>query len=230
MKHIKFTIVEDERTGDYGALPNIFRNWDSYIASFGLGHDLIEHSTKAGQETGEVFQELRALGAHLFVGNFDRHKKMSQYFERSPKGAGKSFASDLDSTLTDQEEGIDALPKAPQAKLTKGEEADFAEFWKGVRRGIIEFREYDQEGETTKFYWRNRAEILAWLKYGFYLAKKRYKGDSWGAYEMRETIIPDTLRKFADDIDQEAREGEQFTLNYSVENRYCEITNGWEVW
>ena len=225
MKHIKFTVQMDDRIGDYGALPNIFRNWDSYIASWSLGHDLIEHSTKSGQETGEVWQELRALGAHLFTSNFG-YSVESNYWN-TPQKKGESLSSDLDSILNDQEGNWSTLPKAPRIKLDEGEEENFTEVWKSFKHHVRNYREYNED--VLRFYWENKGEILAWLRYGFYLAKKRYKGDEWNAWQMRKMIdrtLSEFGRKLNSDFESiEQFEGEEFTLSYSVENMHCEITS-----
>jgi hypothetical protein len=237
MKNIRFQVLTDDsgRTGEVGIMPCIFMNkgWNSYLPTTSPGHDLIDHST-CGDEKGEVYQELRALGANLFVHDFGSDMQTmyteSQHFTIRK---GEVFAYEMDSILSDsvEFEGSSNLPDAPHAKLSKGEKDSFKMFWHGFCTAF-EKAKAESEGDddwygdiqsyTYEFFIENKDKILGWFKHGYALAKRRFKGEFYYASDMKERINR-TVRSVMRTLEEYADTGEVFTLSYDLENQHAEI-------
>lgn len=231
MNKIRFEVLTDDESGESGIMPCIFMNkgWYSYKPTQMPGHDLIEHCKR--DETGEVYQEIRAIGAYLFVEDFG-FNYAQRFWKDSHRATvmGKTFLDDLANIISDVLELGDIpndLPEAPHAKLSKGEKDKFKlmlhAFRTKVEGELEEGFESDYE-DTATFANENMDKIFGWLKFGFANAKRKYKGENYWAQDMKERINNtistawNTLRQYADT-------GEVFTLEYDLENYHCQITN-----
>ena len=218
MRHVKFKMETDQEfTGEVGIVPNIHDQWEHYIPSqpFGLGHDLLDHATK---ERGYFYQEMAALGSAAFRTNFGRHlpNLVSPY--------AQVCSWDFISSLRDNDEIIDA----PKYNLTKEETAKLDQFLADVRPFAIEGWEgefaYDDYDDLTNFFEndQNWQRLCDWYKYGFSRAKRRFKGDAWTMYTLRERI-ESAVQSVWSQLMQWADSGREFSLAIDYENGYAEV-------
>lgn len=223
MRHIKFTVEGHEEFGT-GIVPKIFKNWKSYTPSgaYGLAHDLLDHSTK---ETGEVWQEFKALGANVFHSNFGLRNK-TPYFSGTPLSKGDSLGREVEQIYSDANNWDVEInyPQTPKYKLTKGEEAKFAEFEKGFKHGIqMQWEEIFEDLEDCP-HLKDLQNILEWIKYGFYRAKRRFKNESAMSDFLKENIKKEVHRKWDALMDYEDS-GVEFTISLDYENGYARISH-----
>ena len=218
MRYIKFQVLTDhEYTGEAGIIANIHQMWENYIPTqpFGLGHDLLDH---ASNERGHFYQELEALGGAAFRTNFGNH--IPTLVTPYPQVTSWEFISSLRDSA--------ALRDAPKYKLTKDETAELDIFLKAVRPFAIDGWEsefaFDDYDDMTNFFSddQNWQRVCDWFKYGFARAKRRFKGDAWSMYIMRERIEKVVQQSWAE-LMQWVDSGREFTLALDYENTGVEV-------
>jgi hypothetical protein len=226
MRHVRFTVHSDEEMGGVGIIPLIYRNWESFTPSTMPGHDLIDHTTK---EEGKIWQELRALGANLYIENWQ--KKRYRFFSTKDSlitWVGKDMGGEsLQNILEDSD--YEDIPMAPQVKLTKEEEGNFQEFWHGFRWGTINAEQNDYlYGGTFEWYKKHKKEILSWFRYGYANAKRRYKGEPKLASYAKEKLNK-VVEKAMPILEEYADTGEVFTLSFDFWDGYAKISHRWII-
>jgi len=82
---------------------------------------------------------------------------------------------------------------------------------------------YDDD-EMTNFFENdeNWKRLCDWFKYGFARAKRRFKGDSWSMFTMRERIERVVQQSWSE-LMQWADSGRKFTLALDYENGGVEV-------
>lgn len=225
MRYVKFTI----ETSDYGIgiIPNIFKNkgWDSYIPTTAPAHDLLDHST---DESGEIWQELRAIGAYIFRQDFGTYRNYTPSKYTKVFYSGYEFGGEsLQNILNDSE--FASIPEPRKVKLSKENEKKFAEVWRGFRWGTIKaMRNGYLDSQTFEWYKENKSKILGWVKLGFYNANKRYKGE-FGCLEYTGKKINEVIQKCVAENAHLADSGVEFSLGFDFYNCRVHIRNpyGW---
>lgn len=222
MRHVKFTVETKE--GAEGIIPNIFKNWASYFPTTGyaIGHDLIDHTTK---ETGEVWQEFRALGAHLFVCDFGKFDKgENSRYKSHIKRKAYDLSSDFTFTIDQGFEylGKIDLPTPRKVKLTKGEEMKFKFFFHHLSFELQRMGEYSES--AVNFWNENKDVLIGWMRVGFANAKRRYNGDANMAFYMKDVLKQLVERKMRE-LSNYADTGEEFTLSFDVSDGYATISH-----
>jgi hypothetical protein len=225
MRHVKFITAENVNTGEIGALPFIFKKWanketgeGAYEPYQSLGHDLIDHTTK---ETGEIWQEFRALGAYAFNTEFGAFANISEFWGRGKSTAwklGAQAAGNIESTIGDSSDALHCkMPMARKVHLTKKEKGNFQEFYTALCREFYA-NEY-LEGEVKEYFHENKREILSWFKLGYVNAKRRYSGDAYSAFTTKQAI--ETVLNKHNNIFNQA--GDVYSLGIDVSNGYVEL-------
>lgn len=206
------------KEGEFGVglVPNIYKNWESYIPSFELGHDLIEHGTK---ESGEVYQEFQALGAWLFTSNFGRNRE-SRIFPME-----NLMLSSIETTIDDAIGNIIEIPDTPKFYITKKESDKIALLIHGVVSEMqkqIDREGEEDENESSRFFLANRDALVKHIAYGFVKAKKRYAGEHYGAWQTREKLDSLFNRQERQAIAQHIEDGGSLTVTiaYSINDAY----------
>lgn len=203
-------------SGAEGLVPNIFRDWyeskdyGGYSPSTRLAHDLMAHGIK---EFGTVADELKALGAELYIREFWQGNYSSE-----------SLRSDIQGTLSD------AFAELPQmAKKVRLSENDAHEIRYMLKNALseavesateypvdwgleelcelpVEEQEPAQKKQAEELFSPENIEIMySWLAYGFSCAKKRYQGqDVWFLYQA----INEKLKNL------QLEEGQTFSIGY----------------
>lgn len=234
MRNIRFTIEEvNDDSGEFiGIVPNIFKNvgWDTYLPNFSPAHDLLEHGKN---ERGEVWQELKALGAYIFTSNFGLNNEIRRKYhaeKHHTKYTGENLASDIDSTIRDTEGYQFTLPEVPKYKLNKTEGKLFRMVFDVINSIVTEGKEAEEEGEYSDYeqlvsFWTGEDIELAksWIMYGFANAKRRYKGEHSEVWFLRERINKVFAQK-EETLKQYVNTGEEFTLSYDLSGHF-EIKN-----
>jgi len=228
MRHVKLTVCEWEEIGELGFVPNIFSRWNSYNPTQGnaLAHDLMEHSTK---ETGEIYQELKALGAYLYVRDFTRN--IPDFWSREGgllgklNRVGENISSDLVNIYRDIDEyaGDSSIPEIAPRRFSKGIEdllrpifIKFRNTAVNIWRGENDVEEGDEFDDCP---YADKLDLIeAWIREGYYLARKRYKGEY--VYHVFEAITRESNKFFQNN---EVFEGEVVTLSYNLDG-HCRIT------
>jgi len=228
MRYVRFQVVDDEDYGDYGILPDIFRNWTNYspaIAVNALGHDLVEHGAR---EYGAFHQEVAAIGGYLFTRLFSGHAQNSFWTPR------QLAASDMARTWNEStEEGLPDPPKVIILDKYHNEVLD--EFFNGFREAIVAEWEsnaadfaIDEDEELPVCPYateENWPKFLGWLKYGYSRAYRRFKGDDSVAYRTY-TNINQVISRYWEDLKMYADTGTKFTLAIDYSTGDVELRGG----
>lgn len=206
--NLRFTIETCPNHGITGIMPNRFKNvgWDSYIPSFAVAHEMIEHG--AG-EFGAVFQEYQALGAVLFVRGWEY--KDGYY-------AGTSRAEHYGSEMVDiyqtssyeWDERLLRFPKFPKFSLSWDEKRKFKKFFQTVKQGVIkawneqvnddceyicelcddcqncEHGESFCENCRSNWLLENWENVKTSIMFGYYKSKRRW--DNFNVQSLRDNI------------------------------------------
>ncbi len=225
MRHVKLTVREWEETGELGFVPNIFRGWDSYRPSRGLSHDLLEHTTK---ETGEVWQEYRALGGWMYVRDFTRNTPMGMTYTllEALKRTGELISSDLFQINSDANEfGVEEdIPYIAPRKFSEGIEDKLKVVFRAFRDTAKEMWDIESGNEEgDEFYvecpYIDKLDLIEnWIREGYFQARRRFKGEY--VYHVFEAINREGENFFKNN---EVFEGEQVTLSYNLDG-HCRIT------
>jgi hypothetical protein len=230
MRKVRLTAKEDFENGFVGLVPDIFKDWENYtpVGGFGAGlaHDLMEHGTK---ETGAVYQELKALGAFLYVRGFGDY--VTQYFNEELFGLS-NFDENLISQTTDE-----VLPDVPRFSFPSEYRERMNEYLTELRKAIFSEKfaadaisnyGYDEEMPEFVNYYRKNFDIIAkWLEYGFASTYRRYKGEYvWNTFQAISKTVNEFRKKSYYDDTPKFQEGETFTLTYG--DGWAEIEQtGW---
>jgi hypothetical protein len=224
-------VQSDSHFGGFGIVPNIFRNWESYRPTLAPGHDLIDHTTK---ERGEVYQELRALGAYLFSSQFGKNHTIwnkTQTITRVIE-IGKNLADDLETTLIDADTyGFDiTLPETPKFHLSKDEKLHFKLIVQGIENVVESNSDYDDDYSLSSTFWKeNSFAVIEWLKYGFANAKRRYKGEFYYSWDMRMKLNKYVQEKTSY-LENFCDTNEELTLGYDVESGEISISTRYDYY
>lgn len=223
MRHVKFTMVSNREMGGEGIVPNIFKNWSNYMPTgdFGIGHDLIEHSTK---ENGFVWQELVAFGAILYVRNWGIYIRNNGIFKGDAiTEQAKALAWEMPNVFRDSETEIE-FPEMPKYKLTREEKQKLRYFMHTFRTEAN--KAFDSE-EETELDAETFDKIENVIGYGFAKAKKRYsQHDVYNVFHMKELIQNEVKRRW-NTLCEYTDSGVEFTLSYDIANGHCEIRHNW---
>lgn len=212
MRNVRLEVVEHEDTGSKGFRPCIFANWPGYIPMIALGHDLIDHTTK---ENGEVWQELRAFGANLFVSDFGNLERLyTSAGQTNTNYKGQLMGGELESILSDAyaNDTVDALKMAPKVSFDSEIEEQFAELWTGYKAA---FKSSFADETAIDYFNSYSEEILSWFRYGFKLAAKRFNNDSYQAFTLKERINKTLQQSWKLD---DYMIGEKLTLQIDFDN------------
>lgn len=202
-------------SGAEGLVPNIFRDWyeskdyGGYQPSTRLAHDLMAHGIK---EFGTIEDELRALGAELYIREFS----LDYTYE--------GLMYDLSNTFRD---GNAQLPQmAKKVKLEDWEETQLRLILKETLAKALDsatnypgdwglddlwdMSEDDEEAkdkalEAQAMELLNFEVIYSWLAFGYKYAKKRYRGNY--VYGMYQAINNHLTRLHLE-------EGQTFSIGY----------------
>lgn len=222
MKIIRFNVAEDTDSGagNYGLVPDFVNTylWTEFNPlKFGMtvAHDSLEHHRN---ESGQVWEEMRAFGAIMYVRRWD------EWFNQN-----NSFVSYEDSLATDitlmgfmeLHHRNEFMPE-PRRVILKGEDRENFDYWipkikRSVLRQLIqEASGYDSETvKAIKDCFReNWHRVEGWFKVGFQDAKRRYEYRGENAYDLFcsiEQCIDDY--KFYD-IEEVFYSGGQYVLRY----------------
>lgn len=220
MRYIKFKMETDqEMTGEVGIVANIHRQWENYIPTqpYGLGHDLLDH---ASNERGYFYQEMAALGSSIFRNAFGDHlpNLVLKYSE--------AVASDIVSSYRDNQDIIDA----PKFTLSQKDTNKLDKLLAEIRPEAVKYfeSEYGYEMEHDSEYTNvmqsdeTWSQVCGWIKYGFARAKRRFKGDAWGMYYLRNRIERVVKNQWASLIEW-ADSGREFTLVLEYGSGYVEV-------
>src|SRR6185369_12950217 len=198
--NMQFTIEADTNdSGMVGAFPLRFRGWDSFVPTFRLSHEIIDH--RSG-EFGAIYQEIEALGAICFLRGFEIEEGFY-----AGKCRSEFIASDFTSIYRDADYGsadyrIMSFPEYKKISLTVEEKEKFAILFENLRERTAELwaSEVNQDCEnedihdthedcdycSENWFFENWENVKNALMFGFANAKKRW--DGFNHWSLRRSI------------------------------------------
>lgn len=172
MRKVLLLVTNKAAYGGVGLTPNIFSQWESYNSAQSgatLAHDLIEHGKN---EQGKVFQELKAIGAALFVRDFGRADGSS-----FRDWARYAFPGSLNKDL--MRDGDDEIGIAPKSVVPTAFREDFETFMDMVKAQLgATVEENPFRRPQAEYFLKRWDNVLAWVQFGFVNAVRRYKAKS----------------------------------------------------
>lgn len=223
MRHVKLIVEEDYESGIVGLVPKIYKDWTNYMpsSSFGLAHDLLEHS---GKQTGAIDEEFAAHGAYLFVRDFGKHYSGN---------INTNLATGISRQFT--ESTIDIRP-APKAYGLSIEDSNRLDAFLSLHSSAVErdwisdyapsvMYDEDDEAPTCPFSDDETWErICGWIRSGYARAKRRFKNDKGTAYFLFQNIQNVVEKELPSwQITECVNTDVEFTLSMDYESGWVEV-------
>jgi hypothetical protein len=217
-------IETHDDSGIVGFVPVMWGTWTNYLPSSGqgFGHDIIEHGA-CGKQTGAFDEELAAHGAVLFTTEFLATENAHPIYTPA-----QSLASGMASSQY-QESTVNYIREPPKHRGISWDERrqlkEFAVEYVGAM--MLEYarevndRCYCDEGECdceriNPFEGKDAfRRIFGWLLYGYSRAKRTYKGDCCGAYNLKKEIDRES-KKAMGHFSEYADSGAIFTMRLDL--------------
>ncbi len=212
MRTIYCQVLEHEDYGILGLVPEIYMNWFKYAnftPSINLGHEMMAHGNN---ETGSLEDELKALGAELWLSDF------FSYLQFSLDNAWL-FASSLNNSIADALLADNYSVSAPIKKYSLSAElkAKIKALFDAAIPRLVAYLRDTLENDAQNYADSNYTPILEWLCYGFSHARKRYCGhDPWDLWLLRQRIDAATKHIMFE-------ENCRYRLTYSLTRHFVEL-------